>query len=116
MLEHIHHQHQVAVGRTGVAAIEHGLAGGLIVAVALVAGIDAQRPLGTALGQQVAREETRARPDIEQAPRPQTSDSAPQRGGLGAIVPVAADILAEDVLFLEVHRAQACAGGDAPSS
>ena len=56
-------------------------------------------------GQKVTREKTGARPDIEQVPRPEGPDHAAQRGRLGAVVPVPADIGAEDVFFLEIHQA-----------
>ena len=114
MLQHVHHQHEVAVGRAAVAAIEHRLAVDRLVAVALVADIDAERGLRAAFGQEMTGEETRARPDIEQALRPEGADHAAERGCLGAVVPVPADVGAEDVLFLEIH--QAFGAPSAPSS
>src|SRR5215475_15248445 len=69
MFQHVHHQHEIALGRADVAAVSYRLARNGIVAVAIVADIDAQRRLRAGLCQQMAREEAGARPDIEDVTR-----------------------------------------------
>ena len=46
MLQHVHHQHEVAVGRAGVATVVHRLAGDAVVTVRGIADVDAERTLG----------------------------------------------------------------------
>jgi len=92
MLQHVHHQHQVAVGWAGVAAVEHRLADHAVVALAGVADIDAEGGLRGGLGQQMAREEARARADIEDAPGREAGHGAAQCRRLGAVVPMPADL------------------------
>jgi hypothetical protein len=91
VLQHVHHQHEVAVGRAGVAAVEDGLAAFAVVAVARIADVHAQGRLSAGLGQQLAGEKPGASADIEDAPGSEPADHAPECCRLRPVVPVPTD-------------------------
>ena len=63
-----------------------------VVALARVADVDAKRGLRGGSGQEVTREKARARADVEDAPWGEAADGVAQRGRLGAVIPMPADI------------------------
>ena len=92
VLQHVHHQHEVAVGRPGVAPVEHRLAAFAVVAIARHSRCRRTAP--------IAR---RPRPADggRRNPSPrrhrgcagaEAADHAPERGRLRPVVPVPADV------------------------
>ena len=67
MLEHVHHQHEVAVGGANITPVLHRFVGNCVVAVDQIADVDTEGGLRIGVDQQMAREEAGARPDIEDA-------------------------------------------------
>src|SRR5262249_52135994 len=94
----------IALGRSDSAAVAHRLAGDGIVAVAIVADIDAQRRLCARLCQQMAGKEAGAGADIEDVTRLEAGNGTAERGRLRTVIPVPANVGAQNVLFLEVHQ------------